>query len=79
MNGDQLYSVPIKQGTEFLPGEPRLLFRIERPVVTEWNEIYDVAPDGKRFLFLVRSKEASKAPRVDVVLNFSKKLTGATP
>ncbi len=79
MNGDRLYSVPIKPGTEFLPGEPRLLFRVDHPVITEWNEIYDVATDGKRFLFLVRSKEATKAPRLDVVLNFSKRLSGATP
>jgi serine/threonine-protein kinase len=79
MNGDQLLSVPIKPGTEFLPGEPRVLFRVDRPVSTEWNDIYDVSPDGKRFLFLVRSKEASKTPRLDVVLNFSRQLAGATP
>ena len=79
MSGDQLYSVPVKPGTEFVPGEPRVLFRVDRPVPTEWNDIYDVSPDGKRFLFLVRSKEASKAPRLDVILNFSKRLSGATP
>ncbi len=79
MSGDQLYSVPIKPGTEFVPGEPRVLFRVDRPVTTEWNDVYDVSPDGKRFLFLVRSKETSKAPRLDVVLNFSRQLSGATP
>ena len=79
MSGDQLYSVPIKPGTDFVPGEPRVLFRVDHPVSTEWNDIYDVSPDGKRFLFLVRSKEASKTPRLDVVLNFSRQLAGATP
>ncbi|HJW13657.1 MAG TPA: protein kinase, partial [Thermoanaerobaculia bacterium] len=40
INGDQLFSVPIKPGTEFLPGEPRTLFRIDRMVSSEWNDIY---------------------------------------
>ena len=70
INGDQLFSVPIGPGTEFLPGEPRPLFRIDRMVSTEFNEIFDVAPDGKRFLFLTRAKEPSMAPVVNVILDF---------
>jgi len=70
INGDQLFSVPIKPGTEFLPGEPRALFRIARMVSSELNDIYDVAPDGNRFLFLTRAKEPSSAPVVNVILNF---------
>ena len=71
LSGDQFYAVPVKSGPEFVPGEPRLLFRLDRIVPSEWNQIYDVSPDGKRFVFVVQSREASKAPRLDVILNFS--------
>jgi serine/threonine-protein kinase len=81
MKGDELYAAPIKPGTDFLPGGPRMLFRVDETVPSEWFDIYDVAPDGKRFLFLVRSKETTRAPRLDVILSFTSRLTAtaATP
>ena len=45
-------SVPVQSGASFSPGTARPLF----PVVTETGlrrNVYDVAPDGKRFLFLL--------------------------
>ncbi len=77
--GDQVFSVPIQQEPAFSPGEPHALFRIDRPGSREGREIYDVAPDGKRFIVLVRQKESDKAPRLDVILNFGKRLGGGTP
>jgi Tol biopolymer transport system component len=79
VRGDQVFSVPIQQEPAFSPGEPHALFRIERPGSSEWSEIYDVTPDGKRFIALSRQKEADKAPRIDVILNFGKRLAGGTP
>jgi Tol biopolymer transport system component len=79
MSGDQMFVVPIRQEPTFSPGEPRSLFRIEQPTSSEWSNIYDVAPDGKRFIVLVRQKDTTKTPRIDVILNFDKRLAGAAP
>jgi len=46
-------------------------------VSSEMNDIYDVAPDGKRFLFLTRAKEPSIAPVVNVILHFGSLLPAA--
>jgi hypothetical protein len=74
VSGDQMFAAPIQQEPTFSPGEPRPLFRIEHPGSSEWSDIYDVAPDGKRFVVLVRQKDSTKAPRIDVILNFGKRL-----
>jgi serine/threonine-protein kinase len=79
VNGDQMFATPVKQAPVFSPGEPRPLFRIDRPSASEWSDIYDVAPDGKRFIVLVRQKDSTKAARIDVILNFGKRLTGGAP
>ena len=76
---DQMFAVPIQREPTFSPGEPRALFRVEQPASSEWSDIYDVAPDGKRFVVLVRQKDSTKTPRIDVVLNFSKRLAGEKP
>ena len=79
VSGDQMFAVPIQQEPTFSPGEPRALFRIEQPGSSEWSDIYDVAPDGKRFVVLVRQKDSTQAPRIDVILNFGKRLAGGVP
>ena len=69
---NEIYSVPIRPGVLFAPGEPRKLFRIERPdLADQSNVIFDVSPDGKRFVALVRRPETSGAPRLDVVLGWA--------
>ncbi len=74
VNGDQLFAVPVKLAPVFSPGEPRPLFRIDRPTTLEWSDIYDVVPDGKRFIVLAQQKDPKKAARIDVILNFGKSL-----
>jgi serine/threonine-protein kinase len=76
LSGDQMFAVPVRQEPTFSPGEPRALFRIELPSPSEWSDIYDVAPDGKRFIVLVRRKDSTRTPRIDVILNFGKRLAG---
>jgi serine/threonine protein kinase/Tol biopolymer transport system component len=76
---DEVFAVPIRLSPIFAPGEPRPLFKIDRPPKSEWGDIYDVSPDGKRFVFLVRQKEANRSTRLNVVLNFSKHLAGGAP
>jgi hypothetical protein len=74
-----MFAVPIQQEPTFAPGEPRALFRMEQPSSNEWSDIYDVAPDGKRFVVLVRRKDSTKAAHIDIILNFGKRLAGAAP
>ena len=76
---DEVFAVPIRLSPTFAPGEPRPVFKIDRPPRSEWGDIYDVSPDGKRFIFLVRQKEPNQTARLNVVLNFSKHLDGAAP
>ncbi|MGE5189815.1 MAG: protein kinase domain-containing protein [Gemmatimonadota bacterium] len=76
---DEVLAAPVQLAPTFAPGEPRPLFKIEHPATTnEYNDIYDVAPDGKRFIVVVRQKENDQAPRLDVILNFGSRLPGAT-
>jgi Tol biopolymer transport system component len=76
---DEVFAVPIRLAPTLAPGEPRPVFKIDRPPASEWSDIYDVSPDGKRFLVVVRQKELNQAPRLNVVLNFSKHLAGGAP
>jgi len=75
-SAEKIFAVPIRHAPTFSRGEPQPLFRIDRPGSIEGSEFYDVTPDGKRFVVLVRQKDSTKAPRIDVILNFTKRLTG---
>lgn len=63
----QLMSVPVTFGGTFVPGTPGALFRVQVEASRRRN-VYDVAPDGKRFLFLVTAGE-SDTP-LTVVVNW---------
>jgi serine/threonine-protein kinase len=76
---DEILAVPIRRSPAFAPGEPHALFKIDRPAAIERNDFFVVAPDGKRFVALVREKEAVQAPRVNVVLNFGRLAGEAAP
>jgi serine/threonine protein kinase/Tol biopolymer transport system component len=78
--GDQLFSTPVKSAPAFSPGEPHALLRIDRPSASasESHDIYDVTPDGKRFIVLVQQKDSTKG-RIDVILNFGKRLATGAP
>jgi Periplasmic component of the Tol biopolymer transport system len=79
VNGNRMFATPLKPAPTFSPGEPRPLFLIERPGALEWSDIYDVAPDGKRFIVLVQKNDPKKTARIDVILNFDNRLTGSAP
>lgn len=76
---DEIFAVPIREEPTFSSGEPRSLFKVERPAPSEWNQMYDVTSDGKRFILLVRQKEENAQPHFDVILNFRKHLTTLSP
>ncbi len=52
----QLMSVAVTGGESFEPGTPRPLFRVQVEPGFRRN-VYDVSPDGQRFLFLVTAGE----------------------
>jgi Tol biopolymer transport system component len=53
ISSDQHFmEVPIQAGATFTPGTPRMLFRV-LPETGVRRNVYDVSPDGKRFLFLL--------------------------
>ena len=48
----KLMTVPVSMGESFSPGTPQALFRIQTEVSRRRN-VFDVSPDGTKFLFLV--------------------------
>ena len=63
----QLMSVPVTTGENFVPGTPQPMFRVQVEPGPRRN-VYDVSPDGKRFLFLLTAGEASTP--MTVVVNW---------
>jgi len=75
-SGDQMMAVDISAEGEFLAGKPRQLFEgsyVRADVYV--RAIYDVSPDGQRFLML-KAVEQKRVPltQIDVVLNWSDEL-----
>ncbi len=80
MSGDQMFAVPIRQEPDVLARRAAVRSSASiSPTSSEWSNIYDVAPDGKRFIVLVQQKDPKTAARLDVILNFDKRLAGAAP
>ncbi len=65
--GGQLMSVPVTADPDFHPGTPRPLFRVRAESGGRRN-VFEVSPDGQRFLFLVPD-EAAAAP-LTVLVNW---------
>jgi Tol biopolymer transport system component len=80
-NGPKLFAVPIETEPAFKAGCPKLLF--ERPFVeTNTRKDYDVAPDGKRFVFLeLTEQEAARKPvhQLTVVQNWFEEFERLAP
>ena len=73
MNDGRIMSVPIHAGADggIEAGQPQLLFQT-RPVPKSWN-LYDVTPDGQRFLVNLPLEWTSAVP-ITVVTNWTEKL-----
>jgi eukaryotic-like serine/threonine-protein kinase len=76
---DEIFAVPIRREPAFAPGEPRLVFKIERPISRDWQDIFDVSPDGKRFIVLSRQMDERQSPRLHLVLNSGRLLSETAP
>jgi hypothetical protein len=73
MNDGRIMSVSIHPGADggMEAGQPQMLFQT-RPVPKSWN-LYDVTPDGQRFLVNVPLEWTSAVP-ITVVTNWTEKL-----
>jgi Tol biopolymer transport system component len=64
--------VALSAGSDLAPGEPRLLFKgpYFRTSTEDWPRLYDVAPDGKRFLMQRVEGEIGPPPSFNVMLDW---------
>ncbi len=77
-NGNQMMAVEITTEPTFTHGTPKLLFEGEYFSYGP-RAVYDVAPDGPRFLMIKESEEELTATQINVVLNWFEELTRLVP
>jgi hypothetical protein len=70
-----MMAAPVTSGANFDVGRPVELFQTTPRQQVSFNDqvVYDVRPDGQRFLILTQMKQAESAP-MSVVLNWPAKL-----
>ena len=70
-----MMAAPVTIGANFDVGRPVELFQTSPRQAVSFNDqvVYDVRPDGQRFLILTRMKQAESTP-MSVVLNWPAKL-----
>ncbi len=69
-NGSQMIAVDITTEPTFSAGTPRLLFEEILQRGTVFRAIYDVAPDGQRFVMIQEGAPDSSLSQINVVLNW---------
>ena len=77
-----LVSVPIKTGVAFFAGSPSKVFDGTQYVSSRFGRMYDVSPDGQRFLMLkpdASSKQTAASASLVVVLNWFEELRARVP
>ena len=77
-----IMAVPIETRAGFIAGNPRKVFDGTPYVPTVLGRMYDVSPDGQRFLMLKpsgRSEQAVGPASLVVVLNFFEELRARAP
>jgi len=68
----------VEAGARFRAGAPRTLFSGVYNVNTQTDTLYDVAPDGRRFLMEHPSEAESNSRQMNVVLNWFEELRSLT-
>ena len=71
-DGRSIIAVPVRPGPAFAAGVPERLFTFAVPAARDRsrNSVYDVLPDGQRFIVSVPAGEATSS-RITVVLNWT--------
>jgi len=79
-SGDKMMAVDVTTQPSFSAGKPKMLFEGRFRVSTRTFPMYDVSPDGQRFLMLKPSEQGGAAPtQINVVLNWSEELKRLVP
>ena len=81
LEGNRLLAAPVQTDSTFSRGTPQLLFETISPSVE--GRMYDIAPDGERFLLITPGAQADGAdatvPQIHVVLNWFEELNARVP
>ena len=78
--GDKMMAVDITTQPSFSAGKPKMLFQGSYVPTTATVPLYDVSPDGERFLMIKGSEQAQAAPtQINVVLNWFEELKRRVP
>jgi hypothetical protein len=76
LRGNELVAAPVALAPAFSNGPAKTLFRVESLMTRgEWSMRCDVAPDGRRFVFLVNQPGPKASPRIDVTLGWTEHLS----
>ena len=73
-----LMAVSVESGSSFSAGAPEMLFQGSYPAPNAGRGLYDVSPDGQRFL-MIKGDERSTAQNLTVVLNWHEELKRLVP
>jgi serine/threonine-protein kinase len=80
-NGDKMMALDVTTQPGFSPGKPRMLFEGQY-LANDWPQlgtVYDVSPDGQRFLMVKTTEQAFAATQINVVLNWFEELKQKVP
>lgn len=79
--GNKMMALDVTTQPGFSPGKPRMLFEGQY-LTQDWPQvgtIYDVSPDGQRFLMVKTTEQAFAATQINVVLNWFEELKQKVP
>ncbi|MGE5344986.1 MAG: protein kinase domain-containing protein [Acidithiobacillales bacterium] len=77
LRGEELVAVAVRSRPTFSSGPEKTLFRVEHLTTRAERSVpYDVAPDGKRFVFLEDQTSPNVSRRIDVALRWADGLSG---
>jgi serine/threonine protein kinase len=73
-----LMAVPVEKGESFRAGPPRVVVEdLSRYLTVTAPQVdWDVAPDGRRFVFLMPERAGDEGTRIDVALHWARHLAG---
>ncbi len=77
-SGDQMMAVDITTGPTFRAGSPRLLFEGSYESGVVGTALYDVTPDGQRFV-MVQAQQGAAQAQINFTLNWFEELKRLVP
>jgi Tol biopolymer transport system component len=78
-NGDAVMGVPVNTKSTFSAGKPGILFRGPYWTGISESPAWDISPDGKRFLMMMRLQAPAGPRRINIVLNWTEELKQRVP